>query len=88
MSARKTAAEQVMVLAFLCGSIGGAAPALAQEQEAPDLAFLEYLGSWDESDEDWVLLNDEDVEPVAAEEDDEDIPAPKGEEVAELDDEN
>jgi len=33
----------------------------AGEAEAPDMAFLEYLGMWEESDEDWVLLEDDDV---------------------------
>lgn len=27
--------------------------------EPPDMALLEYLGSWEESDEDWVLLTEE-----------------------------
>lgn len=33
------------------------APAVADEP--PDMALLEYLGSWEESDEDWVLLTEE-----------------------------
>ena len=35
----------------------------------PDLAFLEYLGMWDESDEDWLLLEEE--APTEDEDDDE-----------------
>ena len=43
--------------------------ALAEdEEELPDLEFLEYLGSWDESDEDWLLFNELDAEPAASEE--------------------
>lgn len=38
-----------------------AGAAWAEEAEAPDMAFLEYLGMWDESDEDWVVLEDDDV---------------------------
>lgn len=33
--------------------------AVAQEDNedaGPDLSFLEYLGSWDDSDEDWELV--------------------------------
>lgn len=30
--------------------------AKAQTQEEPDLSFLEYLGSWQESDEEWLIV--------------------------------
>ena len=35
-------------------------PAWAEEAEEPitDMEFLEYLGSWDETDEEWQLLDD------------------------------
>lgn len=29
------------------------------DEEAPDAEFLEYLGSWEASDEDWVIFLDE-----------------------------
>lgn len=34
-------------------------PAWADDEEEPvtDMEFLEYLGSWDESDEEWQLLD-------------------------------
>ncbi len=35
------------------------ATANADGEEIPDMAFLEYLGMWDETDEDWLLLEDE-----------------------------
>lgn len=41
----------VLVLAM----IGLPAVARAQEDE-PDLSFLEYLGSWQESDEEWLIV--------------------------------
>lgn len=28
----------------------------AQQTDAPDLAFLEYLGSWQADDDEWVLI--------------------------------
>ena len=44
----------------LCGlALAGAG--WTEDAEAPDMAFLEYLGMWEESDEDWVLLEDDDV---------------------------
>ena len=39
------------------------APAAGAE-EPPELELLEYLGSWEESDEDWVLFQDDDEERV------------------------
>lgn len=34
-----------------------AAPAaFGQDRDVPDLEFLEYLGSWQESDADWVVV--------------------------------
>jgi hypothetical protein len=76
-------------LAVLCGLLTCGGVAIAQETEAPDLAFLEYLGSWEESDEDWVLFSLE--EANAAKSDDsgkETDPAPQEEKVAELEDED
>lgn len=63
----------------------GASLALASDAELPDPAFLEYLGSWEETDEDWVLF----AEPVTAEVDEErSEPAPEGEESTEKTDES
>ena len=43
-------------LILLAVAAGLAASAAAQEDGAPDLSFLEYLGSWQESDEEWLLI--------------------------------
>lgn len=43
-------------LILLVVTAGLAASAAAQEDGAPDLSFLEYLGSWQESDEEWLLI--------------------------------
>lgn len=65
----------------LCGS--GAVS--AAEEDTPDIEFLEYLGMWEESDEDWLILD----EKVAADKDEERIdPAPPGEESMEKDNES
>jgi len=42
-------------LMLLAAMTGLAAEAQAQEDE-PDLSFLEYLGSWQESDEEWLIV--------------------------------
>jgi len=45
-----------------------AIPAAGQEDEPPELDFLEYLGSWQAEDETWFV----DVEIETQEEEDED----------------
>ncbi len=57
MPVTATSAERYWLLALLLAC----APAAADEaaDAAPDLALLEYLGSWDESDEEWMLFGDE-----------------------------
>ena len=50
-----------------------ALPAWAQD-DVPDLSFLEYLGSWQEGDEEWMLVAEmaEEIDeetPPAAEQD-------------------
>ncbi len=65
----------------------GAAGLVAADDELPDMEFLEYLGSWDESDEDWVLFAD-DGDDQEGPEDEPRQPAPQGEKVAELEDED
>ena len=37
-------------------ALGVCGTAAAQEDEAPDLDFLEYLGSWEDGDEEWVVV--------------------------------
>ena len=59
-------AERIALLA--CGlALGGVA--IAASEEAVDAAFLEYLGEWEEADDDWLLF--EDVELTAASEQEE-----------------
>lgn len=71
---------------MVCGGV-----TQADEEEAPDLDFLEYLGSWEETDETWLLLSVDMEEAEASDNKDKDDgkePAPNGEKLAELDDEN
>ncbi len=74
-------------VALLCGLIGCSVAVAADDEVMPDMEFLEYLGSWDGTDEDWVLLAAEAVAQIAAEEKRTD-PAMKEEESAETDDES
>ena len=75
--------------ALLCGAVfcvsGSAfAETDAEEEELPDAEFLEYLGLWEESDEDWLLLDEEEV----ADNDERIDPVPEGEESMEKEDES
>lgn len=63
---------------------GLAMAATAETEEIPDIDFLEYLGMWEESDEDWLLLDEEEV----AENDTRTDPVPEGKESTEKEDES
>jgi hypothetical protein len=84
MSAEEKWRSAALRLAVICSLLGGGVK--AEEEEAPELEFLEYLGSWEESDEDWLLFKAVDSEPVKAPEERID-PAPTGEESTETEDE-
>ena len=58
---------------------------LVAAEEIPDPDFLEYLGAWEESDEDWLLFHD----PMRAELEERTDPVPEeGEESTEKTDES
>ena len=67
--------------------LGAAGIVLAADEEMPEMDFIEYLGMWEESDEVWLVLADED-EHVAADADERIDPVPQGEESKENDDES
>ena len=85
--AEKRPAVTAVNVAIFCGLFACDTALTADEDAMPDMEFLEYLGSWAESDEDWVLLAAEAVEQVAAESKGTD-PASKEEESVETDDES
>jgi hypothetical protein len=84
MSAENPIALAALQLAVLCGLSGGATAAADEE---PELEFLEYLGSWEGSDEDWLLFDEVDSEQVKADDERRD-PAPTAEESTENDDDD
>ncbi len=81
MSAGDRLAVGLPTAALLCGLLGGAAN--AADEELPALEFLEYLGSWEESDEDWLLISELDGKPTEADEKRRSDPEPKDEESTE-----
>lgn len=60
---------------------------LAADTDVPEIAFLEYLGLWEESDEDWILLSEEISTQIAADDTRTDL-EPESDASAENDDES
>jgi hypothetical protein len=54
------------------------------DDEMPDEDFLEYLGLWEESDEDWLMFD----APAITENEERVDPVPDGEESTEKEDES
>lgn len=79
MSADRTLRAVVCGLA-LCSSVAIG----AEEDETLDVEFLEYLGMWEETDEEWLLLD----ETMTADSEERSDPVPEGEESMEMDDES
>ena len=52
--------RQLLKAVVACGLFVLSGGVTAGDDELPDVEFLEYLGSWDESDEDWLLVSDVD----------------------------
>ena len=73
------------VRSLICGlALCTASVAVAAEKEEPEVDFLEYLGMWEESDEDWLILD----ETTIADNEERNDPAPDGEESTEKEDES
>ena len=87
MSVDKLQPDFALKVAVLCVLFACNGTLAADDEVMPDMEFLEYLGSWEESDEDWVVLAAEAVRRVAAEDKRTD-PVAIDEESVETDDEN
>ena len=85
MSADRTSG---LWLPICCGLLSAGTALAADEQEVPDLEFLEYLGSWEASDEDWVIFTEVDKTDKESKEEEDSDHSPDGEQVAEANDEN
>ena len=86
LSVNNRQTEAAFKVAILWGLLS-CSVVVADDEVMPDMEFLEYLGLWEESDEDWVVLAAEAVEQVASEDERTD-PAAKEEESVEIDDES
>ena len=79
MSARTVCRGALLLLAF-----GAAGMVSAAEDEEPEMELLEYLGLWEETDEEWLMMEQQ----LNAESEQRIDPVPEGEESMEDDDEN
>jgi hypothetical protein len=68
----------------LCASVSALAETDAEDEELPDLELLEFLGLWEETDDEWLLFDEEEV----AENDERSDPVPAGKESTETEDES
>ncbi len=77
-------AERLAII--ICGLCLGAIASAetAAEETTVDMDFLEYLGMWEETDEEWLLHDD----MASADQEKRSDPAPDGEESPETDDED
>lgn len=78
MSADRAALAGVLLLCW----------AAAMADDLPDGAFLDYLGSWEESDDEWLMFDDMDTDETDDQADGESAPVPQGDESTETEDEN
>jgi hypothetical protein len=76
-------ALQTLLCGIALSTSMSAVAEMEQEDALPDMEFLEYLGMWEISDEEWLLIE----EQAAAEPDKRSDPAPTGEESTEAEDE-
>jgi hypothetical protein len=70
-----------LLVSGLC--IGAAAAGEDQPEPVPDVEFLEYLGMWEQTDEEWLLHEDQDTAVVEERRE----PVPEGEVSTENEDE-
>jgi len=69
---------------LLCASAGVLAQTGEEDEELPDIEFLEFLGLWEETDDEWLLLDEDEV----ADNDERSDPVPEGKESTETEDES
>ncbi|MDX1561849.1 MAG: hypothetical protein R3305_02940 [Gammaproteobacteria bacterium] len=68
-------------------AVGASGPVAAQDDDLPELSFLEYLGSWQDGDDEWLLMAE--IEEIADTSDPDAIEeAPKQDDEAERSDED
>lgn len=81
-------ASGIARIVLFWGPLGCASAVLANEEVLPDIEFLEYLGSWAASDEDWLMFSEELDQKVVVDDSKQSDATEKAEESTELRDES
>ena len=81
-----TSADKTIAL-VACGLCFGTAT-MAEEEQLPEAEFIEYLGMWQESDEDWMLLENMQAAEKTTDDEKRSDPVPEGKESTETKDES
>jgi len=87
MTAMAMSVSRYAKMALVLGPLGLISMVLAADEVQPDLEFLEYLGSWEESDEEWLLFRDEPDQEAVVDGGRPSDPTPRRDESTESDDE-
>ena len=88
MTLAPMSASGIARVVLFWGPLGCASLVLANEEVLPDIEFLEYMGSWEASDEDWVWFRDETDQIVGGDDSEPSDTAENAEESTELRDES
>jgi hypothetical protein len=87
MSAKRTPPLGAWPVLMLAGLVGPGHALADENADQADIEFLEYLGSWEDSEEDWLIFaGDRESRDESNDEENEET-APDGEKLAEVKDE-
>lgn len=87
MSAERSSPRSAWRLLMLAPLAGGGHVLADDKADEPDLEFLEYLGSWEASEEDWLIFAGAPETKDESDDKEKEETAPGGEKLAEVNDE-
>jgi hypothetical protein len=87
MSAKRNRRLGAWPVLMLAGFVGAGHAQTDENADEADIEFLEYLGSWEDGEEDWLIfVGDRETRDESDDEENEET-APDGEKLAEVKDE-
>lgn len=87
MSVKRHSTRRAWIVLVLAGLAGGGYVLADEQTDDPDLEFLEYLGSWEAGEEDWLIFAGDRETTDETKDDEKEETAPDGEKLAEVNDE-
>jgi hypothetical protein len=87
MSGRRKTPRSAWPVLLMAGLAGGGHALAEEDADDADLEFLEYLGSWEDSEEDWLIFAGVQEADDEKKDDEKEETAPDGEKLAEVKDE-